>query len=85
MRLANTLRETRGKRTMKQISQATGIPMPYLSDLERGARLPKDEWVARLESAYGKPIGELYDFWGSSDDGDHPRRLALIVPDEVAA
>jgi hypothetical protein len=59
------LREIRGKRGMREISEAAGddkggFNRGTLSMLERGRMLPKDEWVPRLEHAYGAPVTQWY-------------------------
>lgn len=60
MRLRCNLRELRGDRTIAEIARAAGVPEPELSKIERGIELPRDEWIAPLERAYGHPFHDWY-------------------------
>ena len=39
---------------------ASGVARPYLSQIETGRRLPRDEEVEGISSAYGLPLQEWY-------------------------
>lgn len=60
MRVACHLRELRGDRTLKQISEVAGVAIAALSTIERGYQLPRDEWLDGLERAYGSPRSAWY-------------------------
>jgi transcriptional regulator with XRE-family HTH domain len=62
MRLACRLREIRQKRglSIREMEAVSGIDRAYLSQVERGTMLPRDEWVHRLERAYGAERSSWY-------------------------
>lgn len=60
MKLICHLREIRGSRKLREISQASGVPISTLSLLERGQLLARDDDVESLEAAYGRPRTEWY-------------------------
>lgn len=74
MRLRCKLRVLRGEKTLKAISEQTGINRGTLSLIELGRLLPTDEQVEPLEQAYGIP----FDAWYTR------RTLAVIEEDEAA-
>lgn len=61
MKLICHLRVARGSRTLREISEASGVRVPELSMIERGQLLPKDEDLERLASAYGVAPTEWYE------------------------
>jgi transcriptional regulator with XRE-family HTH domain len=62
MRLACRLRELRQARglSIREVEERSGINRAYLSPIENGRLLAKDEWVEALEEAYGAPESEWY-------------------------
>jgi transcriptional regulator with XRE-family HTH domain len=67
VRLACRLRELREERglSIRDVEARKGISRGYLSHLERGRLLPRDEWIDALEAVYEAPDwsseGELPD------------------------
>jgi transcriptional regulator with XRE-family HTH domain len=57
MRLACRLRELRLERglSIRELETESGINRAYLSQLERGRLLPRDEWIEALKRAY-RPV-----------------------------
>jgi transcriptional regulator with XRE-family HTH domain len=62
VRLACRLRELREERglSIRDVEARTGISRGYLSHLERGRLLPRDEWVDALEAVYEAPSSSWY-------------------------
>lgn len=60
MRLVCYLREIRGDRSIREISEASGVHRGTLSKLENGKLVPLEKEIAPLERAYGKPIEQWY-------------------------
>jgi transcriptional regulator with XRE-family HTH domain len=60
MHVACHLREIRGDRSLQDIADVAGVNRGALSDIERGFRLPHEDWVERLEEAYGEPPERWY-------------------------
>lgn len=60
MRLACSLREIRGERSLRDVADVAGVNRGLLSDLERGRRLAPDRLVRALEQAYGAPPHAWY-------------------------
>lgn len=60
MKLACHLRELRGDRPLRELSAASGVAMSALSEMERGIRLPFDNWIEPLAQAYGAPAADWY-------------------------
>jgi transcriptional regulator with XRE-family HTH domain len=50
----------RGSRTITDMAQASGVARPYLSQIEAGRRLPRDDEVEGIARAYGAPLREWY-------------------------
>ncbi len=48
-------------KTREQVCAETGISYPYLRALERRGGNPSGSILAKLASAYGHDIGELFD------------------------
>lgn len=60
MRLLCHLREARGERAVADMARESGVSAAYLSQVETGRMLPKDEWIGPMESAYGLPFAQWY-------------------------
>jgi transcriptional regulator with XRE-family HTH domain len=60
MRLLCRLREARGDRTLAALAEVSGVSPAYLSQIETGRLLPRDEWIAGMERAYGLEYGRWY-------------------------
>lgn len=75
MKVICHLRELRGDRTLKSVSDQSGIAISYLSQIERGTMLPRDEWIPALTAAYGAEV----ESWYAS------RTLLALAEDGVAA
>lgn len=58
----NNLRKIRLEQnlTQEELAAAAGITRPYLSDIERGKKMPGGSVVLRLASACGVPVEELF-------------------------
>jgi len=58
----NNLRNIRRERnlTQEELAAAAGITRPYLSDIERGRKMPGGSVVLRLANACGVPVEELF-------------------------
>jgi transcriptional regulator with XRE-family HTH domain len=88
MNLAERLRELRtqnGKR-LKDVADAAGISVPYLSDLERGRTNPSMDTLQALARAYEISMQDLIapvDFGGPSSSGPLPPGLAELAADPV--
>ena len=61
MRVRCRLRELRGRRSIRDMAEATGVQPAYLSLLEQGRLLPSDSWRVALEQAYGAPLARWYE------------------------
>ena len=59
-RVATRLRELRGDRRLRAVAGELGVSPGLLSEVERGIRLPPDEWIGPLERIYGAPLEEWY-------------------------
>ena len=64
MRVRCHLREIRGRRALRDLAEDARINRGTLSLIERGRLLPADKQIESLERAYGRPIGEWYDWRG---------------------
>lgn len=60
MRLLCHLRAARGDRTISEMAASSGVARAYLSQIEAGRLLPRDEWVAGMERAYGLEYARWY-------------------------
>jgi transcriptional regulator with XRE-family HTH domain len=60
VRVVCHLRELRGKRTLAELAEASGVAAAVLSQLERGIMLPRGEWLYGLGMAYGAPPTKWY-------------------------
>jgi transcriptional regulator with XRE-family HTH domain len=69
------LREIRGRRGLREISEACGINRGLLSRVETGRVLPQDNWIEAMEMAYGAPFADWYP----------PLTIRVLELDEVNA
>lgn len=64
------LRWLRGKRSLRQVQEDTGITYSYLSNIERGHKLPGEKVLAKLADYHNMPRGELLDMAGIDKNAD---------------
>ncbi len=88
MTLAERFRELRKERDwrLKDVAEATGLSIPYLSDLERDRTNPSLETLRTLAEAYGMTVHDLMapvDFYGERTPAALPRGLAELLEDPV--
>ncbi|WP_457628213.1 helix-turn-helix domain-containing protein [Oceanithermus sp.] len=88
MTLAERFRELRKERgwRLKDVAEATGLSIPYLSDLERDRTNPSLETLRTLAEAYGMTVHDLMapvDFYGERTLAALPRGLAELLEDPV--
>jgi transcriptional regulator with XRE-family HTH domain len=62
VRLRCSLASFRGNRTVTEMARLAGVPRPYLTEIERGIRLPSDEQIEGIAVAYGVELGQMYEF-----------------------
>lgn len=57
------LREVRRRqgRTLRDVAEAAGVSLPYLSEVERGTKEPSSEILAAICRALGLPLTDLLD------------------------
>jgi transcriptional regulator with XRE-family HTH domain len=60
VRLPTLIPEIRGKRTIREISEASGVAAATIRQIEQGRLLPLKKHVAPLEAAFGAPAHEWY-------------------------
>lgn len=60
VKIGNRLKQLRGKRTLKTVSEDLGISDSTLNGYELGKRRPKDEIKIKIAKYYGKSIEELF-------------------------
>ena len=60
MRVRCRLRDLRGDRSLREVAEAAGVNRGELSKIENGRLLPRDEWLERIEQAYGAPPHDWY-------------------------
>lgn len=60
--MQNRLRDVRRQKniTQEQLAIAAGISRPYLSDIERGRKIPGGDVVLRLANACGVSVEDLF-------------------------
>ncbi len=90
MNLAERLRELRGEHhwRLKDLSQTSGLSVPYLSDLERGRTNPSLDSLQQLGKAYGISVNNLLgpvDFFGEASAAALPKGLADLIDDPALA
>ena len=90
--IAAELRRLRGSMTLREVEGQTGIPNPYLSNLERGIRRPGFKILHQLASFYGVSHNHLLELAGldytgmadtvglSEDDVERSYRFLLEDP-----
>ena len=59
-RIAEKLRDLRGRRTIKEVSNACGISPSTLSMYENGERVPRDEVKTRLAKFYSVSVESIF-------------------------
>lgn len=57
---ARRLRELRGRRTLQEVHDATGIEISTLSNYEQGIRIPTDDNKRILARYYGKTVDDIF-------------------------
>jgi transcriptional regulator with XRE-family HTH domain len=60
MHLRTTLKEARGKRTVQDIHEASGVNEATIRQIEQGKLAPRDHQIEPLEKAYGIPVERWY-------------------------
>lgn len=60
MRLPTNLHEIRGKRTVKEIAEASGLNPATIRQIEQGRLVPLERHIGPLEKAYGEPVASWY-------------------------
>lgn len=60
VRIANDLRNLRGKKSREEIAMAVGVTASAISMYECGTRIPNDEIKVRLADYYGVTVQELF-------------------------
>ena len=58
--IGRRLRKLRGKKTLQNVSDATGLGLSALTMYELGQRMPRDEAKLALASYYGITIDDLF-------------------------
>lgn len=62
MRVRCHLATLRGERTIAGMARLTGVPRPYLSQIEAGLRMPSDDEVKAIAKGYGCELDDIYDW-----------------------
>jgi XRE family transcriptional regulator, regulator of sulfur utilization len=88
MKLHERLRELRQERglRLKDVTEAAGISIPYLSDLERGRTNPSLDTLQTLAAAYQISVHDLLEsveFYGEQTTASLPKGLADLIADPV--
>ncbi|HEU4742432.1 MAG TPA: helix-turn-helix domain-containing protein [Meiothermus sp.] len=88
MTLAERLRELRSERgwRLKDLSDQSGLSVPYLSDLERGRTNPSLETLNTLARTYALSVQDLLeptDFAGERTQAALPKGLAELLADPI--
>lgn len=88
MTLAERLRELRSERgwRLKDLSEQSGLSVPYLSDLERGRTNPSLETLNTLARTYAMSVQDLLeptDFAGERTPAALPKGLAELLADPI--
>lgn len=58
--MAERLVKLRGKRTQKEVSEATGISISSIAMYETGKRIPSDEKKIKLAEYYKKSVQYIF-------------------------
>ena len=72
------LRDLRGRRSLRQLEEATGVTYTYLSNIERGKRHPGLKILAKLATYYEVPIRDLLIAAGYPPELDEGRRITGV-------
>ena len=74
MHLTTHLAEIRGKRTIREIADASGVHEATIRQVEQGKMLPREAHVEPLERAYGRPWPQWYSRLACTaiQEGDKP-------------
>lgn len=86
MTLAERLRELRTQQgwRLKDLSEKSGLSVPYLSDLERGRTNPSLDTLQTLAGSYSLSVNDLLapvDFYGERTEASLPKGLADLIAD----
>lgn len=86
MTLAERLRELRAQQgwRLKDLSEKSGLSVPYLSDLERGRTNPSLDTLQTLAGSYNLSVNDLLapvDFYGERTEASLPKGLADLIAD----
>lgn len=54
------LRELRGERTIREVSEAVGVTEAAMSYYETGKRIPRPQIMIRIANYYGLPVGTIF-------------------------
>jgi len=68
--VGDLLRWLRGERSLRQVQEDTGITYTYLSNIERGNKLPGEKVLTKLADYHNMPRGELLDMAGIDKSAD---------------
>lgn len=87
MKLEERIRELRTQRrlTLKDIAEATGLSVSYLSDIERGRTTPSLNTLEALSAAFEISVADLLsgvDFAGEKTIAALPMGLQELLQDE---
>lgn len=69
---------------LKQNSAAEklGISQSYLSELERGTKVPTLDVIKKYSETFDLPASSIM-FFAENIDGDHPRQTTKFVSDKI--
>lgn len=71
----------KGKRlTLLNVSEATGVSVSFLSDLERGKTRPSLDTLEKLAAFYGVAVGELFPAPAPDEYHGDAQQVAELVP-----
>lgn len=59
-KIAEKLKELRGKRSLEEVSKALGISRSALGMYESGKRIPRDEIKVRISRFYQKTVEDIF-------------------------
>ena len=59
-KIAENLKELRGKRSLEEVSKALGISRSALGMYESGKRIPRDEIKVRISRFYQKTVEDIF-------------------------
>ena len=74
--LGDLLRYLRGERSLRQVQEDTGITYSYLSNIERGNKLPGERVLTKLADYHNVPRGELLYLAGIDKNSDADRHFS---------